>query len=90
MNPICERFLGSVRRECLDHTLILGEDHLRRVLTEYVRYYQDARPHRGLAQHTPGQVARGEHVRDELPTPPAEVISIPHLGGLHHEYRCAA
>ena len=48
MNSICERFLGSVRRECLDHILILGEDHLRRVLAEYVGYFVESRPHQGL------------------------------------------
>ena len=46
LNPICERFLGSVRRECLDHVVILGEDHLRRVLAEYIAaYFNAARPH---------------------------------------------
>src|SRR5262249_17502413 len=52
-NAVCERFLGSVRRECIDHTLILGERHLGRVLTEYVGYFNRARPHQGIAQRTP-------------------------------------
>jgi transposase InsO family protein len=59
-NSICERFLGSVRRECLDHILILGEEHLRRVLAEYVGYFAESRPHQGLGQRTPAQVAGGE------------------------------
>ncbi len=52
-NATCERFLGSVRRECLDHLLVLGEAQLRRVLREYVRYFNDDRPHQGLAQQVP-------------------------------------
>ncbi len=53
-NATCERFLGSMRRECLDHVLVLGEAHLRRVLREYVTYFNTARPHQGLQQHIPG------------------------------------
>ena len=90
MNSVCERFLGSVRRECLDHILILGEDHLRRVLREYVTHYLRGRPHQGLAQRTPEQVVRGEQVGDGVSSPAGKVISIPVLGGLHHEYRRAA
>ena len=47
-NAVCERFLGSVRRECLDHVLVLGEAHLRRVLPEYARYFNRDRPHQGV------------------------------------------
>ena len=47
-NAICERFLGSLRRECLDHIIILGEGHLRGTLKEYVRYFNHARPHQGI------------------------------------------
>jgi len=50
MNALCERFLGSVRRECLDQILILGEGHLQRVLREYVHYFNNARPHQGIQQ----------------------------------------
>ncbi|MBU0678230.1 MAG: integrase core domain-containing protein, partial [Verrucomicrobia bacterium] len=87
LTPICERFLGSVRRECLDHILILGEDHLRRVLEEYVNsYFNIARPHQGLAQQIPEAVGRS----------PAEtivggeIIAMPILGGLRHDYKRAA
>jgi putative transposase len=52
-NAVCERFLGSVRRECLDHLLALGERHLLRVLREYAAYFNRARPHQGLGQATP-------------------------------------
>jgi transposase InsO family protein len=47
-NAVCERFLGSVRRECVDHVLILGERHLRRVLAAYVAHFNAARPHQGF------------------------------------------
>ncbi|MGH7438455.1 MAG: integrase core domain-containing protein [Polyangiaceae bacterium] len=53
MNAVCERFLGSLRRECLDHVPLLGEAHLHRTLAQYVRYHNEARPHQGLGQRTP-------------------------------------
>jgi transposase InsO family protein len=85
LNSICERFLGSVRRECLDHVLIGDEGHLRRVLGEYVRYFGTSRPHQGLGQRIPrpdGLHSRGAGGGD--------VVAIPVLGGLHHDYRRAA
>jgi hypothetical protein len=54
-NAICERFIGTLRRELLDQLLIVNEQHLRRVLTEYLRHYNTARPHRALGQLTPAQ-----------------------------------
>src|SRR5215210_9067698 len=57
MNATCERFLGSLRRECLDQLLILGERHLRRVLREYVYYFNHLRPHQGLGQQLPAPTA---------------------------------
>ena len=53
MNAICERLVGTLRRELLDRTLIFGEAHLRAVLTEYQTHYNTARPHQGIAQHVP-------------------------------------
>ena len=53
MNAICERLVGTLRRELLDRTLILGERHLRSVLTEYQAHYNTARPHHGMAQRVP-------------------------------------
>lgn len=84
-NATGERFLGSVRRECLDHVLILGERHLRRVLRAYVAYFNTARPHQGIGQAVPA-------VPEPAPAtgPPGPIVSIPVLGGLHHEYRQAA
>ncbi len=84
-NATCARFLGSVRRECLDHVLILGKGHLRRVLREYVAYFNTARPHQGIGQAIPSTPA---------PAPPsrmsAPIVAVPVLGGLHHNYRRAA
>ncbi|MEO7037810.1 MAG: integrase core domain-containing protein [Polyangiaceae bacterium] len=82
MNATCERFLGSVRRECLDHVIILGERHLNVVLMKYVRYFIHARPHQGLRQSTPvSRLRTGAH---------GEVVSFPVLAGLHHERVVAA
>ncbi len=87
-NAVCARFLGSVRRECVDHVLLLGERHLRRVLAEYVTYFNGARPHQGIGQGVPTAPApsgpqRRTHVKEG-------VLALPVLGGLHHEYRRAA
>jgi putative transposase len=81
-NAICERFLGSVRRECLDHILILGERHLDRVLAEYVRYFNADRPHQGLAQRIPAGDAGPANTN-------GRVVETPVLQGLHHAYRRA-
>ena len=82
-NPFAERVIGSIRRECLDHMIILGESHLRRVMQEYVDYYHESRPHQSLDRNAP--------VPREIESPSeGEVISIPHLGGLHHRYARAA
>ncbi len=83
-NAVCERFLGSVRRECLDHVLILSERHLHRVLREYVAYFNRARPHQGLGQTMPEPSPR-----DEGP-PAGPIRAVPVLGGLHHTYERAA
>jgi len=80
-NAICERFLGSLRRECLDHLLILGERHLYRVVKEYKQYFNHARPHQGIEQRIPCQP-----VRSETPSATGKVASRPVLGGLHHDY----
>jgi transposase InsO family protein len=83
MNAFCERFLGSVRRECLDHVVVLGERHLERVLREYCfRYFNESRPHQGIGQLLPAgafNAARG-----------SEVLGLSVLGGLHHDYRRVA
>jgi putative transposase len=79
-NAIAERFIGTLRRDCLDHVLITGERHLAAVLREYVQHYDTHRPHRSLGQHPPAA-----HT-----PPPAAAILRPlrrdRLGGLVHEY----
>jgi transposase InsO family protein len=86
-NAICERMIGTLRRELFDRLLIVNEHHLRRVLTEYLRHYNTARPHRALGQLAPAQA----HTR------PPEINLAEHrihrkqvLGGLTHEYQIAA
>jgi putative transposase len=80
-NAICERFLGSLRQECLDHFLIPGEQHLYRVVKEYKEYFNYARPHQGIEQRIPCRSER-------LGTPPvnAKLVSRPVLAGLHQDY----
>jgi transposase InsO family protein len=85
-NAVCERFLGSVRRECLDHFLILQEKQLYRLLKTYVMYYNQARPHQGIRQRIPHPPA----LSAPPPHQPNQVISLPVLGGLHHTYQRAA
>jgi putative transposase len=86
LNAICERFLGSLRRECLDHVLILGERPLRKVVGDYVLYYNRARPHQGLDQLLPEPMVDPKPIASE----PLKIVSDPVLGGLHHNYRRAA
>ena len=78
-NPFAERLIGSIRRECLDHVLVLSERHLRRALTGYFAYYHRSRTHLALQKDTPD--ARPIE-RPELRT----VVQIPEVGGLHHRY----
>ncbi len=84
MNAVCERLLGSVRRECLDWIIILGEVHLRSVLREYVTYFNASRPHQGLGQRVPSPSMELAGAASR------KVVAIPLLGGLHHDYRRAA
>jgi putative transposase len=86
LNAICERFIGSLRRECLDHILILNERQLHRVVKDYVWYFNRARPHQGIDQRLPDQ-----GIDPKLTTSVAgKIVSRPVLGGLHHDYRRAA
>jgi len=85
-NAICERLIGSLRRECLDHILLVSEAHLRRVLHEYVQYFNHVRPHQGIDQRVPEPGKDG----DSSVGIAAEVTAFPVLGGLHHKYRRAA
>jgi len=81
-NAFAERFVKTVRRECMDHPMIFGERHLRRILKAYLRHYNEERPHRGLALETPEPGA--VRSRDGV------VIRVDRLGGLIHEYHRTA
>ncbi len=81
-NAICERFLGSLRRECLDHFIVLSERHTYRIVKQYVHYYNYARPHQGIGQQI---LCRPMGV--DKSTADGQVVSIPVLGGLHHDYQ---
>ena len=83
-NSFAERFVGTLRRECLDHVLILGERHLRKILAEYIRHYNGHRPHQGLQQKPP--LRQPGHPVDISVRIERRQI----LGGLISEYRRAA
>ncbi len=84
-NAICERFLRSVRQECLDHLLILHERQLQRVLNAYMMYFNQARPHQGIGQQIPEQRSSDPSAQDAG----NKVIALPVMGGLHHDYSWA-
>ncbi len=76
-NAICERLIGTFRRECLDFFLIISERHLSKVLKEYREYYNKSRPHQGIGQQRP--------VKVETPTAEqGKIVAFPVLGGLHY------
>jgi len=82
-NPYCERLVGSIRRECLDHVIVLNERHLMRILRSYLDYYLNSRTHLALERNSP--------IEREVELPHCgRVIAIPQVGGLHHRYRRAA
>ena len=74
-----ERLIGSIRRDCLDHVIILGERHLRTILKSYLEYYHRSRTHLALAKDTP-------EPRAVQPPELGAVVELPALGGLHHRY----
>jgi len=78
-NPYVERVIGSIRRECLNHVIILDERHLRRILASYLNYYHGSRTHLSLAKNTPD----GRLVE---PAGTGKVVAFPQVGGLHHRY----
>jgi len=82
-NPFAERVIGSIRRECLDHVLVVNERHLRRLLRSYLAYYNATRPHQALQNNSP-------HPRQVHPPARGRIVAIPQVGGLHHRYRRAA
>ena len=76
-NPYAERLIGSIRRECLNHYIILNARHLRRTLSSYFRYYHQSRTHLSLGKQCP-------FPREPLKV--GNIVAIPQLGGLHHRY----
>jgi len=83
-DAIAERWVGSARRECLDHLLVFGRRYLDQVLAEYIDHYNNARPHQGLEQRRPNEPL------DVVPIPIGPVERRDRLGGLIHEYSRAA
>jgi transposase InsO family protein len=84
-NAIAERWVRSIRQECLDHTFIFSERHLRWVLAEYVTYFNQWRPHRSIGQRAPCAPIPRSPGRQS-----GKVVAAPVLGGLHHVYQLAA
>ena len=80
-NAFCERFMESLKRECLDHMLIMSQQRLRRLVREYVSYYNDVRPHQGIHQRIPGR-----YDEKDFPSQSGKIMTEPILGGLHHDY----
>ena len=78
-NPYVERLIGSIRRECLDHVIVLNQTHLRHTLTRYIAYYHGSRTHLSLAKDAPTP-RRVQGIAE------GDVIAFPEVGGLHHRY----
>jgi transposase InsO family protein len=84
-NGVAERWVGSCRRDILDHVIVLNARHLKRLMNDYIRYYHDDRTHLGLEKETPAgrEAAKSADAG-------CKVVSMPRLGGLHHRYDLAA
>jgi putative transposase len=78
-NGYVERLIGSIRRECLDHIIVLSEDSLRRILRTYFGYYGRSRTHLALGKDPP-------QPREVQPPEHGAVVELPEVGGLHHRY----
>ena len=84
-NGIAERWVGSIRRDLLDHVIPLNERHLLRLSQEYIRYYDEDRTHIGLQKET-----RGGRTLEKRPSAASPVVALPRIGGLHHRYSWSA
>jgi putative transposase len=84
-NGVAERWVGNCRRELLDHVIVLNEWHLKRLMSEYVRYYHEDRTHLALEKETPADRVTAENTDANC-----RVLSLSRLGGLHHRYDVAA
>jgi transposase InsO family protein len=82
-NPFAERLIGTLRRDCLDHVIVLGERHLRRILQSFLVYYHEARCHQSLEGNAP-------QAREVEPPKRGKVVAEPMVGGLHHRYHRVA
>ena len=82
-NPYVERLIGSIRRECLEHVIVINAAHYRRVLRAYSRHYHRSRTHLGLEKDTP------DH-RPIAGASTGQIVAIPEAGGLHHRYERGA
>jgi transposase InsO family protein len=78
-NPFAERLIGSIRRECLNHVLVINERHLHRILIRYLAYYHQVRTHLALDKDAP------DRRQIEFPAT-GRVVQLPEVGGLHHRY----
>ena len=78
-NPYAERFIGSLRRECLDHLMVFNEASLRHILKAYFEYYEHYRTHLALEKDAPES-------RAIQPRETGIVVELPQVGGLHHRY----
>jgi transposase InsO family protein len=78
-NPYVERMIGTLRRDCLDHVIVVSENHLPRILRDYLAYYHGCRTHLSLEKDSP------EPRRVELPDQ-GKIVEFPMVGGLHHRY----
>ncbi len=78
-SPYVERLIGTLRRDCLDHVVVLNENHLRRLVRGYLAYYHGFRTHLSLGKDTP-------EPRPVEPPDQGNIVEIPMVGGLHHRY----
>ncbi len=78
-SPYVERVIGSIRRECLNHVIVLNNGHLRRILSSYLDYYHRSRTHLSLDKDSP-------EPRSAQPPGPGKIVAFPQVGGLHHRY----
>jgi putative transposase len=85
-NSFCERFIGSLKRECLDQMLILHRGQLHRIVHEYIEYFNGARPHQGIGQQIPKNFIDHKDISWPISQPVGKITSTPILGGLHHSY----
>ena len=84
-NGVAERWVGNCRRDILDHAIILSERHLKRLMSEYIRYYHDDRTHLALAKEMPAGREQAEEAKAD-----SGIVSMPRLDDLHHRYDLAA